>query len=211
MLWLKFKSRTWRWSETVEQHKSFLWRHSSVTKLVWKRVQESVLKFKRPSREFKGVRHGFKMAPLEEEKWCGDWWNRGEAVVEFWRVKNWESGKRTGLITGRACKSGHREQVLVKAASDIIRYHHLWVIFCFLLYKRAWVCFNEDVLVCDESSWKRHSSFLVSCRPTGSPVNLTCRAFFGYSGDVSPLIYWMKGEKFIEDLDEERVQESDIK
>ncbi|XP_051914709.1 interleukin-1 receptor accessory protein-like 1 [Hippocampus zosterae] len=45
----------------------------------------------------------------------------------------------------------------------------------------------------------------------GSPVNLTCRAFFGYSGDVSPLIYWMKAEKFIEDLDEERVRESDIK
>ncbi|XP_060944958.1 interleukin-1 receptor accessory protein-like 1-A [Limanda limanda] len=45
----------------------------------------------------------------------------------------------------------------------------------------------------------------------GSAMNLTCRAFFGYSGDVSPLIYWMKGEKFIEDLDEERVQESDIK
>ncbi|XP_069554322.1 interleukin-1 receptor accessory protein-like 1 isoform X2 [Brachyistius frenatus] len=45
----------------------------------------------------------------------------------------------------------------------------------------------------------------------GSPVNLTCRAFFGYSGDVSPLVYWMKGEKFIEDLDEERVQETDIK
>ncbi|KAJ3584162.1 hypothetical protein NHX12_014658 [Muraenolepis orangiensis] len=46
---------------------------------------------------------------------------------------------------------------------------------------------------------------------SGSPVNLTCRAFFGYSGDVSPLIYWMKGEKFIEDLDEERIQESDIR
>uniref|UniRef100_A0A3Q3IMM4 Interleukin 1 receptor accessory protein-like 1 n=1 Tax=Monopterus albus TaxID=43700 RepID=A0A3Q3IMM4_MONAL len=45
----------------------------------------------------------------------------------------------------------------------------------------------------------------------GSALNLTCRAFFGYSGDVSPLIYWMKGEKFIEDLDEERVQESEIK
>uniref|UniRef100_A0A1A8MS09 Interleukin 1 receptor accessory protein-like 1 n=1 Tax=Nothobranchius pienaari TaxID=704102 RepID=A0A1A8MS09_9TELE len=45
----------------------------------------------------------------------------------------------------------------------------------------------------------------------GSPVNLTCRAFFGYSGDASPLIYWMKGDKFIEDLDEERVQETDIK
>uniref|UniRef100_A0A8D3DDR9 Interleukin-1 receptor accessory protein-like 1 n=1 Tax=Scophthalmus maximus TaxID=52904 RepID=A0A8D3DDR9_SCOMX len=43
----------------------------------------------------------------------------------------------------------------------------------------------------------------------GSPVNLTCRAFFGYSGDVSPLIYWMKGEKFIEDLDEERITASE--
>uniref|UniRef100_A0A8C8ZXQ6 Interleukin-1 receptor accessory protein-like 1 n=1 Tax=Prolemur simus TaxID=1328070 RepID=A0A8C8ZXQ6_PROSS len=46
---------------------------------------------------------------------------------------------------------------------------------------------------------------------TGDSANLTCRAFFGYSGDVSPLIYWMKGEKFIEDLDENRVWESDIR
>lgn len=45
----------------------------------------------------------------------------------------------------------------------------------------------------------------------GSLVNLTCRAFFGYSGDVSPLIYWMKGEKFIEDLDESRIREGEIK
>ncbi|KAM4795212.1 interleukin-1 receptor accessory protein-like 1 [Rhinophrynus dorsalis] len=45
----------------------------------------------------------------------------------------------------------------------------------------------------------------------GNTANLTCRAFFGYSGDVSPLIYWMKGEKFIEDLDEKRVRESDIR
>ncbi|XP_068921765.1 interleukin-1 receptor accessory protein-like 1 [Petaurus breviceps papuanus] len=45
----------------------------------------------------------------------------------------------------------------------------------------------------------------------GNLANLTCRAFFGYSGDVSPLIYWMKGEKFIEDLDENRVWESDIR
>ncbi|XP_030614072.1 interleukin-1 receptor accessory protein-like 1-A [Archocentrus centrarchus] len=45
----------------------------------------------------------------------------------------------------------------------------------------------------------------------GSALNLTCRAFFGYSGDVIPIIYWMKGEKFIEDLDEERIQESEIK
>ncbi|XP_008426113.1 interleukin-1 receptor accessory protein-like 1 isoform X2 [Poecilia reticulata] len=45
----------------------------------------------------------------------------------------------------------------------------------------------------------------------GSPVNLTCSAFFGYNGDVSPLIYWKKEDNFIEDLDEERIQESDIK
>ncbi|KAJ8350335.1 hypothetical protein SKAU_G00254650 [Synaphobranchus kaupii] len=50
-----------------------------------------------------------------------------------------------------------------------------------------------------------------NCVCSGGPVNLTCRAFFGYSGDVSPLVYWMKGEKFIEDLDEGRVQESEIK
>ncbi|XP_009945121.1 PREDICTED: interleukin-1 receptor accessory protein-like 1 [Leptosomus discolor] len=47
--------------------------------------------------------------------------------------------------------------------------------------------------------------------PPSSSANLTCRAFFGYSGDVSPLIYWMKGEKFIEDLDDSRVWESDIR
>ncbi|XP_022521332.2 interleukin-1 receptor accessory protein-like 1-A isoform X2 [Astyanax mexicanus] len=45
----------------------------------------------------------------------------------------------------------------------------------------------------------------------GSAVNLTCRAFFGYSGDVSPLVYWMKGEKFIEDMDQSRIRESDIR
>ncbi|XP_015246007.1 PREDICTED: interleukin-1 receptor accessory protein-like 1 [Cyprinodon variegatus] len=44
-----------------------------------------------------------------------------------------------------------------------------------------------------------------------SPVNLTCSAFFGYTGDTTPHIYWMKGDKYIEDLDEERIQESDIK
>lgn len=68
----------------------------------------------------------------------------------------------------------------------------------------------SHILTRHAGSCGRH---LISCllSPTGSPVNLTCRAFFGYSGDVSPLIYWMKGEKFIEDLDEERVQESDIK
>ncbi|KAI7808835.1 putative interleukin-1 receptor accessory protein-like 1-A, partial [Triplophysa rosa] len=46
---------------------------------------------------------------------------------------------------------------------------------------------------------------------TGSMLNLTCQAFFGYSGDISPLVYWMKGEKFIEDMDQSRIRESEIK
>ncbi|XP_051998549.1 interleukin-1 receptor accessory protein-like 1-A isoform X3 [Xyrauchen texanus] len=45
----------------------------------------------------------------------------------------------------------------------------------------------------------------------GSMLNLTCKAFFGYSGDISPLVYWMKGEKFIEDMDQSRIRESEIK
>ncbi|CAG05776.1 unnamed protein product [Tetraodon nigroviridis] len=57
----------------------------------------------------------------------------------------------------------------------------------------------------------QHEAFNYFLGFLGNALNLTCRAFFGYSGDVSPLIYWMKGEKFIEDLDEERIQESDIK
>lgn len=63
----------------------------------------------------------------------------------------------------------------------------------------------------DHRAWQHVISCFVLWFFAGSALNLTCRAFFGYSGDVSPLIYWMKGEKFIEDLDEERVQESDIK
>ncbi|KAK5621672.1 Interleukin-1 receptor accessory protein-like 1-B [Crenichthys baileyi] len=71
---------------------------------------------------------------------------------------------------------------------------------------RAWLCTNTKLRVAVEL-WKCQSLLLAE----RGALNLTCRAFFGYSGDVSPLIYWMKGEKFIEDLDEERVQESDIK
>ncbi|XP_073184356.1 interleukin-1 receptor accessory protein-like 1 isoform X2 [Lepidochelys kempii] len=55
------------------------------------------------------------------------------------------------------------------------------------------------------------SKLMIQETQLGNSANLTCRAFFGYSGDVSPLIYWMKGEKFIEDLDENRVWESDIR
>ncbi|MEQ2171577.1 X-linked interleukin-1 receptor accessory protein-like 2, partial [Goodea atripinnis] len=33
------------------------------------------------------------------------------------------------------------------------------------------------------------------------PLSLDCKAFFGYSGENRrPIIYWMKGEKFVEEL-----------
>uniref|UniRef100_A0A8C5PLT7 Interleukin 1 receptor accessory protein like 2 n=1 Tax=Leptobrachium leishanense TaxID=445787 RepID=A0A8C5PLT7_9ANUR len=35
----------------------------------------------------------------------------------------------------------------------------------------------------------------------GSPLTVFCKAFFGFTGDNNPQIYWMKGEKFIEELE----------
>ncbi|ELK25196.1 X-linked interleukin-1 receptor accessory protein-like 2 [Myotis davidii] len=35
---------------------------------------------------------------------------------------------------------------------------------------------------------------------SGKPLNIPCKAFFGFSGESGPMIYWMKGEKFIEEL-----------
>lgn len=34
----------------------------------------------------------------------------------------------------------------------------------------------------------------------GKPLTIPCKAFFGFSGESGPMIYWMKGEKFIEEL-----------
>lgn len=39
---------------------------------------------------------------------------------------------------------------------------------------------------------------------------LDCRAFFGYSGDSRPIIYWMKGDKFVEEL-EGHIRESEVR
>ncbi|XP_063068969.1 interleukin-1 receptor accessory protein-like 1-A [Engraulis encrasicolus] len=44
----------------------------------------------------------------------------------------------------------------------------------------------------------------------GSVVNLTCWAWFGYS-DMSPVLYWIKGDRFIEDMDQTRIRESDMR
>ncbi|KAM4664050.1 X-linked interleukin-1 receptor accessory protein-like 2 [Discoglossus pictus] len=35
----------------------------------------------------------------------------------------------------------------------------------------------------------------------GSPLSVFCKAFFGFSGESGPMIYWMRGEKFIEELE----------
>ncbi|MGH0189195.1 UNVERIFIED_CONTAM: hypothetical protein FKN15_033876 [Acipenser sinensis] len=46
--------------------------------------------------------------------------------------------------------------------------------------------------------------------PKGNPFSLDCRAFFGYSGESRPIIYWMKGEKFVEEL-EGHIKESEVR
>lgn len=45
---------------------------------------------------------------------------------------------------------------------------------------------------------------------TGMRLVLDCRAFFGYSGDSRPIIYWMKGDKFVEEL-EGHIRESEVR
>lgn len=43
------------------------------------------------------------------------------------------------------------------------------------------------------------------------PLSLDCKAFFGYSGENrKPIIYWMKGEKFVEEL-AGHIKESDVR
>uniref|UniRef100_W5NC53 Interleukin 1 receptor accessory protein-like 2 n=1 Tax=Lepisosteus oculatus TaxID=7918 RepID=W5NC53_LEPOC len=44
----------------------------------------------------------------------------------------------------------------------------------------------------------------------GMPFSLDCRAFFGYSGESKPIIYWMKGEKFVEEL-EGHIRETEVR
>ncbi|XP_077466454.1 X-linked interleukin-1 receptor accessory protein-like 2 isoform X1 [Stigmatopora argus] len=45
----------------------------------------------------------------------------------------------------------------------------------------------------------------------GMPLSLDCKAFFGYSGENRrPIIYWMKGEKFVEEL-AGHIKESDVR
>ncbi|XP_062391210.1 interleukin-1 receptor accessory protein-like 1-A [Sardina pilchardus] len=44
----------------------------------------------------------------------------------------------------------------------------------------------------------------------GSVVNLTCWAWFGFS-DMSPVLYWLKGDRFIEDMDQTRIRESEMR
>ncbi|CDQ58234.1 unnamed protein product [Oncorhynchus mykiss] len=42
------------------------------------------------------------------------------------------------------------------------------------------------------------------------PLSLDCKAFFGYSGESRPIIYWMKGEKFVEEL-AGHIKESEVR
>ncbi|XP_070616027.1 X-linked interleukin-1 receptor accessory protein-like 2 [Erythrolamprus reginae] len=44
----------------------------------------------------------------------------------------------------------------------------------------------------------------------GQPLNVVCKAFFGFSGESGPMIYWTRGEKFIEEL-ENHIKEGEIR
>ncbi|XP_071613842.1 X-linked interleukin-1 receptor accessory protein-like 2 [Heliangelus exortis] len=44
----------------------------------------------------------------------------------------------------------------------------------------------------------------------GKPLTVDCKAFFGFSGESGPMIYWMKGEKFIEEL-EGHIREGEVR
>ncbi|CAN0383180.1 unnamed protein product [Lampetra fluviatilis] len=44
----------------------------------------------------------------------------------------------------------------------------------------------------------------------GQPLNVTCRALFGYSGAAFPSVYWMRGERFIEELEANRIREGEL-
>ncbi|NXL05011.1 IRPL2 protein, partial [Mesembrinibis cayennensis] len=44
----------------------------------------------------------------------------------------------------------------------------------------------------------------------GNPLTVACKAFFGFSGEAGPMIYWMKGEKFIEEL-EGHIREGEVR
>uniref|UniRef100_A0AAQ4QTM8 Interleukin 1 receptor accessory protein-like 2 n=1 Tax=Gasterosteus aculeatus aculeatus TaxID=481459 RepID=A0AAQ4QTM8_GASAC len=51
---------------------------------------------------------------------------------------------------------------------------------------------------------------IVAC-VAGMPLSLDCKAFFGYSGENRrPIIYWMKGEKFVEEL-AGHIKESEVR
>lgn len=54
------------------------------------------------------------------------------------------------------------------------------------------------------------SNSVVFC-VAGMSLSLDCKAFFGYSGENRrPIIYWMKGEKFVEEL-AGHIKESEVR
>ncbi|OBS77171.1 hypothetical protein A6R68_16378 [Neotoma lepida] len=54
---------------------------------------------------------------------------------------------------------------------------------------------SDHLLSARERKWGKEIK-----RKKGKPLNIPCKAFFGFSGESGPMIYWMKGEKFIEEL-----------
>ncbi|KAK2528939.1 hypothetical protein Q9233_007222 [Columba guinea] len=66
-------------------------------------------------------------------------------------------------------------------------------------------CEEVDVEVEDGKDFKSINEL-----ETGNPLTVACKAFFGFSGESGPMIYWMKGEKFIEEL-EGHIREGEVR
>lgn len=82
---------------------------------------------------------------------------------------------------------------------------HMFLSRCFTYSSHTAVAVMQPVGCCC-----LHCNSVVSC-VAGMPLSLDCKAFFGYSGENRrPIIYWMKGEKFVEEL-AGHIKESEVR
>ncbi|XP_021262194.1 X-linked interleukin-1 receptor accessory protein-like 2 isoform X3 [Numida meleagris] len=73
----------------------------------------------------------------------------------------------------------------------------------------------DHVFTCEDGILKHKAAGALAARAAGrllqgNPLTVACKAFFGFSGESGPMIYWMKGEKFIEEL-EGHIREGEIR
>ncbi|CAB1336993.1 unnamed protein product [Coregonus sp. 'balchen'] len=72
------------------------------------------------------------------------------------------------------------------------------------------VAVNDRFLIAAQIISLQTSFGAVTSTSQSMPLSLDCNAFFGYSGESRPIIYWMKGEKFVEEL-AGHIKESEVR